>query len=160
MCSKGDSMKKAVIICVSVAYAGMSTALVMSHERPIGCLNTGEGSDYTIINLSNMTTQQLEGFFKGETVQLVLECPEGASLPLHLSIAGEFLALESLNEAPYLLKIVKTCFIKNEKQTFYFSDDCVHWKEYQDFFSGNLGLSFDGSEVELKLDLNKKPTPN
>lgn len=152
-------MKKAIVICVCMAYAGMSTAMVMSNETPVACLHTDDGSDYTIINLSSMTSEQLKGFFNGETIQLVLECPEGASLPLHLSIAGEFLALDPLDEPPYRLRILQTCFIKNEKQNFYFSDDCVHWKEFSDFFSGSIGVSVNNEsarDVSLLLELNSK----
>ena len=135
-----------------MAWAGYSTAMIIGHEEPAGVINTFDDVEYMVLNLTNISEKQLEEFFKGETVDLVLECPEGFSLPFHLSLKGEYLSLEPADQPAYSLKILKTCFIKCLGETFLFSDDWVCWHECQDFFTGSIGFSLkDSPQLEIQL---------
>ena len=88
--------------------------------------------------LEDLTKESLEDFVEGKSENMIVACPAGLVLPLNLSLKGEFLALEPHQQA---VKILKTCFVKQVKETFYFSADGKTWKDFSQFFTGKLGVS-------------------
>jgi len=113
-----------------------------------------------MVNLSDLTEKTLESFTQGKLPNTVIVCPAGTVLPLTLSLEGEFLSLESSEEFPAQVKIVKTCLVKCQGETFFFSLDGKNWKEFSEFFTGKLGAAFHTSDqgpfVGLDCELNQK----
>jgi hypothetical protein len=74
---------------------------------------------------------------------VVVVCPEGSSLPFNLMLKGEFLALESALK-PLQLNILKTCYVQcDEKEHFLFSTDLQTWKDFSEFFTGEVRVSVE-----------------
>jgi len=112
-----------------------------------------------VIALRELTKEMVEDFFTGKTPQAILECTEGSNLPLYLSLKGEFLALEG--EAPSIkIRVLKTCFIKCQKESFFFSSDLENWKEFDEFFTGEVGVCLNIEDetpvARLNIDLNQR----
>jgi hypothetical protein len=113
-----------------------------------------------VIDLRDLTDNGLEDFFSGALPQTAIEIPEGAGLPLNLSLTGDFLTLESNNSEIYTFKVIKTCFLRCVKGTFLFSTDLQNWAEFDEFFSGSVNVSLDTSEgapkVGISIELKQK----
>jgi hypothetical protein len=114
-----------------------------------------------IIKIEKLNQQEIESFSEGKLGDRILECSQGAYLPLKMTLRGEFLALESEHAAPLYLKILKTCYIRcEEKENFLFSTDLQHWKRFSEFFTGRVGVSVnadnDGVIAELEIELDQR----
>lgn len=148
----------------------------MKRIRLIGCIlmtTVGSGqlmaaSTFTqeewegrqVISLLDVNEGLIQDFSQGKMGESILECPEGACLPLKLILKGEFLGLESA-EPPLYLKVLKTCYIRCEGQeNLLFSTDLQTWKEFSEFFTGGLKVSVDrengGPVAGIQLELNQR----
>ena len=99
---------------------------------------------------------------EGNLSDAILECPQGACLPLNMSLKGEFLSLESAHGAPLYLRVLKSCYVRcEERENFLFSTDLQKWEGFSEFFTGNLKVAVheehNGMPVaELELELNQR----
>lgn len=111
-----------------------------------------------VVCLSEVTDADIESFTQGKMKDTIVKCPAGMVLPLNFSLKGEFLAVESEGESS--VKILKTCFMKCLGETYLFSLDGKNWKEFSEFFTGNLSASFhntgSGPFVGVSCELNQK----
>lgn len=105
-----------------------------------------------IVPVSILTPEKANDFFSGKT-DLVIEFSAGSILPLNLQLKGEFLALNPL-EKPYELKVLQTLFVRRDHKDFYFSRDLQHWQNFQEFFTGTLGLSLNVYDTSPQMDLS------
>ena len=122
----------------------------------------------TTISLCDLNDQLIQEFSYGTRRDLIVECPEGASLAFKLTLKGEFLALESAAIAPLsavvtplYLRILKTCYIRCEgRENFLFSTDLKNWKGFSEFFTGELKVSVEtdnaGPVAALQLELSER----
>jgi hypothetical protein len=111
-----------------------------------------------IVKLSDLKQEMVEKFAEGKRDDLIVECKEGTSLPLKIDLKGQCLALES---APLNLKVLKSCYIRCQgDKEFLFSSDLLTWKNFGDFFTGELKLSVgpeaEGVLARLQLELNQR----
>ena len=115
-------------------------------------------ADQKVVSLSELTDENVESFTRGKLQDAVIKCPAGTVLPLTLSLKGEFLAIET--EGRPSVKILKTCFAKCVGEAFLFSLDGKNWKEFSEFFTGNLSVEFhntdNGPFVGVSCGLNQK----
>lgn len=113
-----------------------------------------------VVGLGELTDSNVGDFFSGLLPQIAIEIPEGARLPLSLSLSGDFITLESDRPEIYTLKVIKTCFLRCADGIFLFSTDLQNWLEFDEFFSGNVTVSVDTSEILPKIgvsiELNQK----
>src|ERR1700691_2566708 len=73
------------------------------------------------INLLEITEQTIQDFSEGKLKDFIVECPEGARLPLNMALKGEFLSLEPASTPPLHLKVLKSFYIRcEEKELFLF----------------------------------------
>jgi len=149
-------MKNAKLLgCVLMAVAG-SAQLIAAPT-----LKTTEWPQNKIISLSELNDRVIQDFSNGKISDVIVECPEGTSLPFKLTLKGQFLALESTSIAPFYLKVLKTCYVRCEgKENFLFSTDLQTWKGFSEFFTGELKVSVDtedgGPVAGLELELNQR----
>jgi hypothetical protein len=113
-----------------------------------------------VIYLSDLSEQAIEDFSRGDMHDVVVACPEGSSLPFKLTLKGEFLALESALK-PLQLNILKTCYVRcDEKEHFLFSTDLQAWKDFSEFFTGEVRVTVKRESGEpmtgLQLELNQR----
>ena len=139
---------RATCLC---ALIGFSTSFAANTQIP------EEGIH--VISFKELSESGLPDFFSGSLPQIAVEIPEGAGLTFNLSLNGEFLALEPNNQ-DFTIKVIKTCFLRSVEGSFLFSTDLESWAEFEEFFSGNVGVSVDTSEIipkiSLSLELNQK----
>jgi hypothetical protein len=87
---------------------------------------------------------------------IIIECPQGAELPLKMTIRGDVMSLE-----PNLvtLKLLKTCYIKSGTGSLLFSSDRKDWKTFSNYFIGKGAASLDFQNqigcINLELELNQ-----
>ncbi len=149
-------MKNAKLLgCMLMVVAG-SAQLIAAPT-----LKATEWSQNQIISLSDLNDRVIQDFANGKMSDLILECPEGASLPFKLALKGQFLALESAATTPLYLKALKTCYVRCEaRETFLFSTDLQTWKGFSEFFTGELKVSVEtengGPIAGLQLELNQR----
>ncbi|KAF3361464.1 hypothetical protein PHSC3_001838 [Chlamydiales bacterium STE3] len=153
-------MKKLFAGSMFFALAGASLAFTANHNMYLGSSSTHiVNTGCQVVALSELTQDMIEDFFTGKTPQSILECPSGSVLPFNLSLKGEFLALE-VEDTYSNIKILKTCFIKRLEDTFVFSTDLQHWKDFQEFFTGRVGVSLNIEEgtpsVGFNIELNQR----
>jgi hypothetical protein len=145
---------------LSVMLTWAVAAFAGTHSVSIGA-TSGHIADreYRVVALQDMKSEMLERFFTGKTPGVVLECTEGLSLPFNLRLKGQYLALDSENSTSEIT-IVKKCFIKCEENKFFFSSDLKSWKLFQDFFTGQIGVSVNVDEgkptVCLNIEINQR----
>ncbi len=124
-------------------------------------LKATEWSQNQIIGLSELNDRVIQDFSNGKISDVIVECPEGTSLPFKLILKGQFLTLESTSIAPLYLKVLKTCYVRCEgKENFLFSTDLQTWKGFSEFFMGELKVSVEtengGPIASLQLELNQR----
>jgi hypothetical protein len=106
------------------------------------------------MTLSQLSETTLQDFSKGVLRDIVLECREGDHFPLKVSIEGEFLNWDS-SSVPINLTILQTCFIRcTNPDHFLFSTDGETWKEFIDFFTGDIGAGLKIQNNELQGNLH------
>ncbi len=110
-------------------------------------------SNGPVIAISELTNEMIGDFFQTKSSPFILECAEGTMLPFDLSIQSEFLTLAA-DEASRTIHIIKTCYIKSVDGTYFFSCDLRHWQEFEDFFSGYMGLVLHVNNGTPMLNLN------
>lgn len=113
---------------------------------------------YFEINLKSLTPENLKEFLAETHTPFILECAEGSIVPVNIHIKGDFLDQESI---PTLyLKIMKTCYMKRSSSALLFSLDKTHWREFQEFFTGSLGVALsqisECADFSLSLELNQR----
>jgi hypothetical protein len=140
--------------CVLMALAG-STLIAAPTFKAI------EWPQNQIIGLSELNDRIIQEFSNGKISDVIVECPEGTSLPFKLILKGQFLALESTSISPLYLKVLKTCYVRCEgKENFLFSTDLQTWKGFSEFFTGELKVSVEtengGPIASLQLELNQR----
>lgn len=154
-------MRKLITGGLLLALAGASVAFAANHSVQIGGSSTHiMDARYRVISLSELTPDMVEDFFMGENgPSFVLECSEGSILPFRLSLKGEFLNLE-LDDTPSTIKVMKTCFINRVGDKFLFTTDFKSWKNFEEFFTGVVGISLNVEEgiptVGFNLELNQR----
>lgn len=113
-----------------------------------------------VIKLTDINQELLQEYFLGKMEDVVLEFPEGVKLPLNLSVWGEFLSVESDESTLHTVSVLKTCYIRCMGDNFLFSTDLETWKEFSEFFKGQLSfwidLNADQPKVGLSVELNQK----
>ena len=149
----------------------------MKHVKLMGCMLmavTGAGQlmaaspsvqkewqGHQTISLLNLSEREIQDFSQGKLGDSILECPQGACLPLKMTLKGEFLSLEPASAAPLYLRVLKSCYIRcEEKENFLFSTDLQKWEGFSEFFTGNLKAAVEGHNgmpvAELELELNQR----
>ncbi len=127
----------------------------------VPALQQTEWSNNQIMSLFDLNDQVIQEFSQGKRGDLIVEVPEGASLPFKLTLKGEFLALEPAPLLPLYLKVLKTCYVRCEEQeNFLFSMDLQSWKGFSEFFTGKLkasvGIENEEPVAGLELELNQR----
>ena len=141
--------------CMLMAVMGsgpLMAAPILTHK---------EWQDNQVISLLDLNESVIQDFTQGKMGDYILKCPEGACLPLKMTLKGQFLALESTAITPLYLKILKTCYVRCETQeNFLFSTDLQTWKGFSEFFTGALNVSVDhqngGPVAGVELELNQR----
>jgi len=113
-----------------------------------------------IVNLSDIDDHGIQDFSQGKMINLILECPEGAILPLKIVVKGQCFALEATRE-PLYLRVLETCYVRCVAQEeFLFSTDLQTWRGFLEFFTGQLqasiGIEKAGPVAILELELNPR----
>lgn len=149
-------MKKAKLLgCLLIAVAGSTQLIATPNPKPTEC------SQHQMISLFDLNDRVIEDFSNGKMGDLIVECPEGASLPFRMTLKGEFLALESEDVSSYYLKVLKTCYVRCDgRENFLFSTDLQTWKGFSEFFAGEVKVSVETENgvpvVGLQLELNQR----
>ena len=141
-------MRKFFVIGLFCIVSATSTASAVGYHMHLRGLTNDRNREFQVIRLSEITEEMIQDFFTGKRSQWVLECPEGSVLPFHFSVKGEFLAVEDTWSE---VKVLKNCFIKRLNDKFLFSTDLQQWKEFQNFFSGKIGVALNLEEGDLTL---------
>lgn len=123
-------------------------------------LSEKEWHSTRVIRLTELDEQTTQDFFNGKMSDSVLECSEGATLPLITILKGEFLASDPTENLSHL-KILKTCYVRwKDTNNLLFSTDLQDWKEFSEFFTGSIKASVqtqNGKTVAgLELELNQR----
>lgn len=120
-----------------------------------------EWQDTQIVNLLNISEQEMQDFLQGKIANYILECPAEACLPLTITLRGEFFSLES-TATPFYIKILKSCYMRCEEDLL-FSTDLQKWEKFANFFTGNLTILIKNINEEpivtIGIDLNQKKIP-
>ncbi len=119
------------------------------------CLSAIFADDPQVLGLSDLTQQLIENFTQGNMTGTILECKEGEVLPFHLNLVSEYLELSPEEDCRQTIRILKTIYIKcdNEKEQFLFSADLLDWKEFLEFFTGQIGVSLNVQEAPQNFGL-------
>src|SRR3989338_4983458 len=120
-----------------------------------------EWQGHQTISLLNLSEREIQDFSQWKLGDSILECPQGACLPLKMTLKGEFLSLEPASAAPLYLRVLKSCYIRcEEKENFLFSTDLQKWEGFAEFFTGNVSVAVqerNGMPVAgLEIDLNQR----
>lgn len=146
----------------------------MKNTKLLGCLLTlfvtsspltvqggeADGTYHRIIRLTDpRDNQAVEDFFQGKN-NFVLECAEGTSFPFRIKVKGQLVELDETDK-PLYLNILKTCYLRYEDgENFLFSADLQTWKEFLEFFTGELNISVgieNGNLIaDLQLEVNQR----
>jgi|GEM_PF-1085907 len=160
-----------------VLFSTLTSTLMAftSHENAYvtGTVIEMEGESYQVAPLSEMTQDQAENFFAGNTPFIVLKCEQGSNFPFNFSLTGEFLSVNS-GEAPQTIQtiqILKTCYVKCLKKTAFFSGETTgytllfstnlqDWKNFDEFFTATVGVFIQAKDeaklVQFNLELNQR----
>jgi hypothetical protein len=148
-------MKKVFLPSLCMAFAGISSALAINQSMAFS--QQIYSQDLQIMNILDMDQKITEELLNGKLPHLILECSEGTTLPLNILLSGQYLELESTELPPYTLKIVKTCYLKFIEEDVVFSSDLKEWKNFQQFFTGTIGLSLENrTALNLNIELNQR----
>ena len=114
-----------------------------------------------VVSLTDLNDRMIQEFTEGKRSDVVVQCKEGMCLPLQMSMDGDFLRLSGAYDAPLYLTVMKTCYIRCiAKETFLFSADLLTWKQFSEYFTGELKISVDaksgGPSASLQLRLNER----
>lgn len=143
-----------LIACVLMALVGSGQLVAASSAGK-------EWQSDRIVSLVAFDEKMVQDFLEGKMADCAIECAEGSCIPLKMVVKGEFLSLDSGESAPLYLRILKTCYIRHEgKNNFLFSTDLQNWKEFSEFFTGELKASVSSQNgwpiAELELELNRR----
>ena len=144
-------MKKANIFGCALMMAVLATQLAAAPQTQ---------SHNQVICLSDLSEQLIHDFSHGNMKDCIVECPMGSSLPFQLKLKGEFLELTSAL-IPLQLNILKTCYVRCvEREHFLFSTDLQTWKDFSEFFTGEVRASVEMENgrpmAGLQLELNQR----
>jgi hypothetical protein len=112
------------------------------------------------ISLLDLDESVMQDFYLGKMGETIVECPEGARLPLKLIVKGQFLSLEPA--APLCLTVLRTCYIRwmGGGENILFSSDLQTWKGAGEFFTGELRASIEKESgaplAALHFELNQR----
>lgn len=104
-----------------------------------------EQEPYQIINLNDLTPQQLEEIGQGFHQEAVVEFPAHTKLPLKLSLEGDLFKLNTSNETLGEIEVLQTFYARFAENMILLSSDLHHWKPFMEFVTGSssVGLSFE-----------------
>jgi hypothetical protein len=143
-------MKNILPRLLILALIGPSLLLAKDHSKK---KETQE--EPTIVTLAEFSKTLEAGIELDKIKNIILECPQGAELPIKMTIRGDMLSLE-----PNLLtiKLLKPCYIKSGKGSLKFSSDLKKWVEFSEFFIGKAAASLEfqnlATLINLELELN------
>lgn len=149
-------MKK--LLSLAAALLSLSTLSAQSFVplQPATLSDIG----FQIVSLPAFNEEMLEDFFTGQSPNIILECSQGMALPFRLNVGGEFLSLKQPENKPYQLEVVKTFYtICLDEDLFLFSNDLEDWREFEDFFTGLVGITLNEGDVQginINVELNKR----
>ena len=114
--------------------------LVASGLPAVASADTGDHWSSRVVSPSALPQDMLEHFFRGELKDVVLECPVGSRLPLHISSRGaEQAALEFLDQAPLYVTTRRPCYLRCVcPEHFLLSSDLREWRHFSAFFTGEV----------------------
>ncbi|MFI5343019.1 MAG: hypothetical protein ACHQUC_02235 [Chlamydiales bacterium] len=138
----------------------MLFASVMSVLISAAALFGIPSDELRVIKLTDLSQELLQDYFSGKCEDIVLECSEGTSLPLNLTMRGDFVLMEGGEQTLQTIRILNTCYIKCSGEEFLFSVDLETWKEFFDFFTGSFGIEIhlqeNGVQIGCNVELNQK----
>jgi hypothetical protein len=139
----------------------MLVTMIGSGQLMAATVTQREWQEAQVIHLADLEQQVIQDFSQGKMRGTIVECPEGACLPLTMTIKGQFLALESAATAPMILRVLQSCYVRCDMpEHFLFSIDQQEWKEFSEFFTGSIKVSVDAQNgevvAEVELELNQR----
>ncbi|MGM0439972.1 MAG: hypothetical protein ACQEP8_02505 [Chlamydiota bacterium] len=110
--------------------------------------------NYHIIPVTEIAFNQaeMEAFYQGQFPEVAVLFPEDMVIPLKLQISGSLFNLNPTNE-PLLLEVKQNLYLRNVAGQFLFSNDCSDWKNLQEAFSGNIGVSITSDDTAQLVGL-------
>lgn len=133
-----------------LALIGPSLLLAKDHSK-----KKEAQEEPTIITLAEFSKAIEAGMDLEKIKNIILECPQGAELPIKMTIRGDMLALEP-NQLT--IKLLKPCYIKSGRESIKFSSDLKKWEEFSEFFVGKTAASLEfqnqATQINLELELN------
>lgn len=122
----------------------MLSALLLSST-----LSSKEMTEVTeVIALNELSSDLLEELLNGERPDLVIECKEGASLPIRFF---HHLGFASVKCSPNLtVKLEKSCYLRIDGKKAYMSNDLATWEKASRFMHDYLG------KTKLKLKIGEE----
>lgn len=113
-----------------------------------------------------LTQDDIASFLSG---QWAFECCEGDNIPLFVDIGGDFFEqmvsqedVETLIKPTLRVQAAQHFYMRWVNNAFAFSDDLEHWSSFEEFFTGEVGVSMAMSdatgepEARMSVKLNRR----
>lgn len=153
-------MKKIALMALTATAINLS-AFAASADFPINPKPWENFSqDLKVINICNLTDQQLSEIMKGEHPEIAVEFSAHTSLPVNFFLKGDVANLTERERSFQQIEIKQTFYARYVTEELILSSNLTDWKSFLDFFTGNssVGVSIqDGRpSIFIGAEINRR----
>lgn len=113
-------------------------------------------ADDHFVNLTQISSEQIQEFFEKDSTSSILVCPEGMQLPLSFFLSGDLLELDSNDKHCHTLCVKRTFYLKLQGDQIFLSLDGTAWKIWDELLTGRISVFLDRHEDILHMQLGSE----
>lgn len=142
-------MKKLVLTTL-LCLTTVSAAIAMEYSIPLGKKTTDyhtiKDESVQVVSIIDASNDLLKEFENGSAPNIILECTQGALLPLEIVLSGSIVSIEGQINSPLKIKVDRTFYVQRNKKQLLFSLDGVCWKPFTEIFMGQLSFMLEARD--------------
>ncbi|MGD2169401.1 MAG: hypothetical protein PVI40_04080 [Chlamydiota bacterium] len=124
-------MKKMIILML--VTISVETSFAASWEIP--------EHDLKIVNVCDLTSQELNKAMSGGLPNLVIEFSENTMLPINFFLKGNLVNLVEKKESFEHVQVKQTFYARFVEEELILSSDLSEWKPFLEFITGNISVA-------------------
>ena len=121
----------------------------------------GKTHDLQVIDVFDLTDQELSQAVEGNFSNLVVKFPKGAALPIHFYLKGDLLSLIDGKEGIGKVQVMQTFYARFAQGELILSSDLFKWKPFLEFITGKIDACLSVRDGEPSIgfgsETNRRP---